>query len=140
MNQAIRMKYLAQSVETASPAQLVVMLYNALVKDLLQAERAIGRDDGPLAHESLVHAQDIVSALRGTLDLDAWDGARNLASLYDYLLEQMVAANIGKDADLVKTCRELVEPLRDAWREAALAVGRGQDSVPGAEAPDAPSR
>ena len=54
--------------------------------------------------------------------MDAWDGADGLAQIYTFLLTELVGANIKADADRVASCRRLVEPLRDAWREAALSV------------------
>jgi flagellar protein FliS len=121
-NPALRTRYLADSVATASPGQLLVMLYDRLVVDLTQAEDALRAGDQPTASARLMHAQDIVSELRGSLDLTAWDGAAGLAQLYGYLFTRLIKANVGNDADLVAECRGIVEPLRDAWREALVAT------------------
>jgi flagellar secretion chaperone FliS len=121
-NPALRTRYLAESVATASPGQLLVMLYDRLVVDLTQAEDALRAGDQPTASGRLMHAQDIVSELRGTLDLTAWDGAAGLAQLYGYLFTRLIKANVGNDADLVAECRGIVEPLRDTWREALVAT------------------
>jgi len=121
-NPALRSRYLAETVATASPGQLLVMLYDRLVLDLTQAEEALRAGDRPAASERLIHAQDIVSELRGSLDVTVWDGAAGLAQLYGYLFSLMIKANVRADADLVVECRGLVEPLRDAWREALVAT------------------
>ena len=121
-NPALRTRYLAESVATASPGQLLVMLYDRLVVDLTQAEGALRARDNATASARLMHAQDIVSELRGSLDLTAWDGAAGLAQLYGYLFTRLIKANVGSDADLVAECRGIVEPLRDAWREALVAT------------------
>jgi flagellar protein FliS len=63
--------------------------------------------------------------LRTTLDVEAWVGAPGLANLYGFLFTELIAANIGRDADRVMACRNLVEPLRDAWREAAASAVAG---------------
>ena len=79
--------------------------------------------DRELANDKINHAQEIILELRTTLDVEAWAGAPGLASLYGFLLTELIGANIARDADRVATCRALIEPLRDAWREAAtLAV------------------
>jgi flagellar protein FliS len=65
-----------------------------------------------------MHAQDIIVELRGSLDLTAWDGAKGLAQLYGFLVTELIKANVQADADKAASCRALVEPLRDAWREA----------------------
>ena len=116
---ALRDRYLADSINPASPGKLLVMLYDRLVLDLAQAEEALRAEDRERAADRLTHAQEIILELRTTLDLDAWDGAPGLANLYGFLLTELIGANVRRDADRVAACRGLVEPLRDAWREAA---------------------
>jgi flagellar protein FliS len=119
-----RDSYLAGAVSTASPQQLLVMLYDRLVLDLDRAEQAMRASDvrRDEARVQILHAQDIVVELRSSLNLNAgWDGAAGLSDLYGFVLTQLVQANVAMDADLVASCRSLVEPLRDAWREAAAA-------------------
>ena len=93
-----------------------------LVLDLIQGEEALRNGEQEQAHERLIHAQEIILELRTSLDVDAWSGGPGLASMYGYLLTELIGANIARDADRVQTCRTLVEPLRDAWREAAAAA------------------
>jgi flagellar protein FliS len=121
-NPALRDRYLADSIATASPAKLLTMLYDRLVLDLNRAEEALRAGDRNAASRQLIHAQDIVLELRTSLNMDVWDGAGRLAQVYTFLLTELVGANIRADADRVASCRGLVEPLRDAWREAALSV------------------
>jgi flagellar protein FliS len=121
----LRDRYLQDSINTASPGKLLLMLYDRLVLDLMKGEEALRSGDREQAHEQLTHAQEIVLELRTSLDVDAWSGAPALADLYGWMLTELIAANIGKDADRVAACRTLVEPLRDAWREAAAAAVAG---------------
>jgi flagellar protein FliS len=118
----LRDRYLQDSINTASPGKLLVMLYDRLVMDLAQGEEGLRRGDREQANERITHAQEIILELRATLDVEAWAGAAGLASLYGFLLTELIQANIQRDADKVAACRELVEPLRDAWREAAAAA------------------
>jgi flagellar protein FliS len=119
----LRNRYLADSINTASPGKLLVMLYDRLVLDLIQGEEALRENNRDEASDRINHAQEIVLELRTTLDLDAWSGAAGLASLYGWLLTELIQANIKLDADKVAACRGIVEPLRDTWREAvALAA------------------
>ena len=119
----LRSRYVTDSVETMSPARLLVALYDRLVLDLDRAEVAIGANDIGGAHASLVHAQEIVCELLNTLDLDAWPAGEGLASVYQFVVEQLIKANVDKDAQLVADCRRIIEPLRDAWRQAAGVIG-----------------
>jgi flagellar secretion chaperone FliS len=120
-NPALRARYLADSIATASPARLLVMLYDRLVLDLERGEQALLARDRAAASQQLLHAQDIVLELRTSLQVDAWAGAPGLASLYTFLLTELVRANVAGDAARVAACRGLVEPLADAWRAAANA-------------------
>ncbi len=123
MNYAsVRTRYLDDAVATASPAKLLTMLYDRLVLDLERAETdQRGGRPGP-AGVHLTHAQDIVGELMATLDVTAWDGAQRLLSVYTFLLTELVGANVEGDADRTAACRSLVEPLRDAWHQAAQEV------------------
>jgi flagellar protein FliS len=117
----LRDRYLQDSINTATPGRLLVMLYDRLVMDLVQGEEGLRTGDREQANERITHAQEIILELRATLDVDAWAGAAGLAGLYGFLVTELIQANIQRDADKVATCRGLVEPLRDAWREAAAA-------------------
>jgi flagellar protein FliS len=119
---ALAGRYVQDTVATVSPGRLLTMLYDRLVLDLQRAEDEQRAGDRLAAGRQLVHAQDIVHELAATLDLDAWDGARRLMSVYTFLITELVSANIAGDADRTAACRELVEPLRDAWHQAAQEV------------------
>jgi flagellar protein FliS len=117
-NQLLRDRYLGDTISTASPRRLVVMLYERLVRDLTQGEAAVREGDRDRANGLLTHAQDIVAELLSSLKPELWSGGPALAQLYAYLLKELIAANVQQDANRVAVCRTLVEPLRDAWREA----------------------
>jgi flagellar protein FliS len=118
----LRDRYLQDSINTASPGKLLLMLYDRLILDLMQAEEALRANDREIAHEKITHAQEIVIELRISLDLESWSGAPGLANLYGYLLTELIGANIAKDPERVAVCRGFLEPLRDAWREATAAA------------------
>jgi flagellar protein FliS len=121
-----RQRYVDDAVATASPARLLCMLYDRLVRDLRMAELAIDSGEAAAASAQLLHAQEIVLELHTSLDATKWNGAARLASVYSFLHSELVQANIKKDAARVRSCRSLVEPLALAWHEAAvdlLAVG-----------------
>ncbi|WP_432571709.1 flagellar export chaperone FliS [Kineococcus sp. SYSU DK005] len=114
-------RYRDDALATASPAALLVMLYDRLVLDLQRAEQAQRTGDRQTAHTNLVHAQDIVAELQSSLKVDAWEGAAGLSSLYTWLRSELVATNLSGDAERTAACRvDIVEPLAESWREAAL--------------------
>ncbi len=118
-----------ESLATATPERLVVLLYDRLVLDMDRAQAALERGDREEASDRLSHAQRIVDQLSLSLDRSAWEGAGRLAALYDYLAVTLVRANVSGSADLLKACRDVAAPLRDTWHEAAA-----QAAVPAPEA------
>ena len=119
---SVRSTYLSNMASTASPARLLVMLYDRLGLDLERAVEAQDRGDHTAAGPHLLHAQDIVLELQTSLRIDAWDGAARLSGIYTWLHSEMVRANVRRDVAATRGCLQLVLRLADAWREAALAA------------------
>jgi flagellar protein FliS len=119
---SLRARYLGDSVATASPQQVLVMLYDRLTLDLERAQVGVAEGDRPRVNEELQHAQAIVIELLSSLQVDAWEGGPRLAALYNWLLSELVQANLKMDANRIASCRQVVEPLRDAWRQAAASL------------------
>jgi len=119
---SLRARYLGASITTASPQQLLVMLYDRLALDLERAQLALEGGDKVGADPHLKHAQDIVLELRASLKVELWDGAPRLAALYSWLITELIQANVKGDLRRVGDCRRIVEPLRDAWRQAAASL------------------
>lgn len=116
-------RYVSDSVTTASPGRLLVMLYDRLLLELDRGEQELR--SGTVGSNHLLRAQDILLELRASLDVDSWPGGRELADIYAFVLTELIAANIGRDPDRVAVSRALIAPLRDAWAEAALQLATG---------------
>ncbi|MGY1683572.1 flagellar export chaperone FliS [Geodermatophilus sp. SYSU D01176] len=119
---SLRSRYLGDSVATASPQRILVMLYDRLVLDLERAEIALDTGDRVEAAAQIQHAQDIVFELRESLRVDAWEGGPRLAALYSWMITELVQAGVKRDRNRVSACRQIAEPLRDAWRQAAVTL------------------
>ena len=120
--QAVRNRYVQDAVSTVPPARLVTMLYDALVKDLALAEKAITERDFQAAHDRTIHAQEIVLELQSGLDVTKWDGGPGLMSLYHFVHRELIDANVRKDVRKLASVRQIVEPLRQAWHQAAAGA------------------
>jgi len=120
----VRTRYLADTVATATPSRLLVMLYDRLVLDVDRAESALRRGDRAGASAQLVHAQDIVAELISSLDVDAWSGAAGLQSLYTFLLSELIETNMTADPERAVACRAIIAPLQEAWQAAADELSR----------------
>jgi flagellar secretion chaperone FliS len=116
-------RYVQDSITTASPGRLLVMLYDRLALDLARAGDAIEAGDRSSAHTLLLHAQDIVSELASSLDHSAgWAGSKGLAALYTWLGTELVNVNIFGDLTRLRGCQAVIEPLRESWHQALDAT------------------
>lgn len=114
--------YRENSVATASPARLLVMLVERLVLDGERALAAQESGEWAAAHQHLLHAQDIVAELEASLDVDRMPGGRQLAALYQFLRQSLVEANVRRNPVLTGQALELSRQLCNTWREAAMAA------------------
>lgn len=122
MNASARNAYMGGMVSTASPARLLVMLFDRLGADVDRAIAAQEAGDFAAAGQHLIHAQEIVLELRSSLDHDVWDGAARLDAVYGWLHRELVRANVSRDVAVTQDCKKIVDPLVETWREAALAT------------------
>ena len=115
--------YQQQSILTASPGQLVLLMYDGALRFMAQAHAGFALpEDNPrrieTIHTALLRAQAILSELRANLDLEAGgDIAANLDRLYDYHLRRLFECNLRKDEAPLIEVEGLVRTLRDAWAE-----------------------
>jgi flagellar protein FliS len=121
-----RAAYLDASVATASPARLLVMLFERLVLDVQRGLEAQRHGDFEETHRQLTHAQDIVMELQSSLRADQFKGGYDLAALYGFLHRQLVMANVRKDTSITDECLQMVTDLCDTWRQAALQSAEEQ--------------
>ena len=116
-------KYQENSVYTATPEELTLMLYNGLVKFIMKAQQSIEKRDIEQANRDITRAQDIVTELRSSLDLK-YDISKQLDALYDFMFFWLVDANIKKDINKLEEVLVLAKDLRDTWTEAMKRAKR----------------
>ncbi len=124
INNTARNAYLGASIQTASPARLLVMLCDRLVLDLQRGRDAQVAGDREQANTQLLHAQDIVMELRSSLDTKVWKGGEQLGAIYDWMFSQLVKANTRMDVATTEHVLKLATEIADAWRQAALLQAR----------------
>lgn len=108
--------YQQQSVTTASPGELTLMLYNGCLKFIKQAKTAIENKDIAGRNTAIQKAQAIIRELSVTLNLDIPVSA-NLLQLYDYLTNRLMEANIKSDVAILNEVEGFVIEFRDTWKE-----------------------
>jgi flagellar secretion chaperone FliS len=126
---AARARYASDSTDTASPARLLTMLYDRLVSDLAAAEASMQRGEIAITGDRIGRAQEILLELATTLDVDVWPEGEPLRRLYFWMVSELWTARLRKQPNKVAECRQLIEPLRDAWRMAAIEASQREVSA-----------
>ena len=112
--------YTRTEVQSRSPLELVVMLYDGADKYLSQARQAIEQRDAGAKREAISRALAVVSELQNNLNLEAGgEIAASLDALYSFVSEKLVDANVKNDPAAVEQAIRVITPLRDAWTELA---------------------
>lgn len=115
--------YRQSSVLTATPGQLVVMLYDGARRFLFQASSALREGDLETSHRRLRRAEDILSELLNTLDHDrGGEVASRLQGIYVFLLAELNRARMQQDADRIDWTHAQLGELREAWAEVAASA------------------
>jgi flagellar protein FliS len=114
-NQAFN-QYRDQSVLTAGPGELVLMLYDGCLKQIRLARLAIEEKLLEQKNSSLMKAQSIVSELMATLNFD-YEISDSLYALYDYFLNELITANIDLDTKRLDNVENMLGELRDTWEQ-----------------------
>ena len=110
-------QYKENSVLTASPQELTLMLYNGALKFMHQGKLSIEQRNIQGANEALKRAQDIIDELNITLDMN-FELSKNLRALYIFVNERLFEANIKKDIKYIDEAYNMVTELRDTWKQA----------------------
>lgn len=109
-------KYKQNSVSTATPEELTLMLYDGAIKFMNIGKYSIENKDLEKAHSSLIRAQDIILELNYSLDMN-YDISKELRELYSFILSKLVDANINKDTKAIDEALVIVNYMRDTWKE-----------------------
>ena len=108
--------YKQNSVTTASPGELTLMLYNGCLKFLGKAKVAIEQKNIEDKNHNIQRSQAIIAELMSTLNMDI-EISKQMLPLYDYMNRRLVEANIKNDAAIIDEVEGLVTEFRDTWKE-----------------------
>ncbi|KGR80607.1 flagellar export chaperone FliS [Ureibacillus manganicus] len=115
-NNAAFNAYQQNSVTTASPGELTLMLYNGCLKFLTKAKMAIDANDIQEKNTNIQKAQAIIHELMVTLKTDQEVGQQML-SLYDYMNRRLMEANINNNKEIIDEVIGLTTEFRDTWKQ-----------------------
>lgn len=110
-------------VAAADPHKLILMLYDGTLAAIARARLAIERNDIPAKGGAISKAIEIIDlGLKASLDVKAGGAlAERLATLYDYMLNRLLAANLRNDVGALDEIARLLNELRGAWAQIGRA-------------------
>jgi flagellar secretion chaperone FliS len=111
--------YRNSAVLTATPEQLVVMLYDGAVRFLRQAEVAMREGAWLHSFEKLGRGEDIIDELLATLNMDAGEISERLQAIYVFCKRTLIEARIQRDSEKIGQVAALLASLREAWAKLA---------------------
>lgn len=110
-------QYQQNMINTATPQELTLMLYNGLVKFLKLSIQSIDEKNMEKTNNYIIRSQDIISEFMCTLDMN-YEISKSLMSLYDYMNRRLLEANMKKDKAIIEEVLGFAEELRDTWAQA----------------------
>ncbi len=120
-------RYLEADIQSVSREKLLVLLYEKMGADLLEARAAAQSGDRIAMADRITHSQMIIVELRNALDHDiGGEISHNLESLYDYLLTEHLEILLDQNPGHVDNCLAVLSPLLAAWRE--IPDGTAEDA------------
>lgn len=114
--------YANNKIMTASPAELTLMLYEGAIKFCNIAIVALENHDLPKAHDNIMKVERIIEEFQATLD-HKYPVAKDFDSVYTYLSQSLVEANISKDKEILEEVLGHLRTMRDTWKEVMRKAG-----------------
>lgn len=125
-------RYLQVQVQTATPEMLITMLMDGAVRFLRQAKTHLAAGRVEATHRAIIRAQDIVTELNTSLDMDkGGEVAQQLRRTYEMLLTRLVDANARKEPALIDQLIGYLLDLRGSWVEAVRRVAPSAAAMAG---------
>ncbi|SDE50377.1 flagellar protein FliS [Paenibacillus sp. UNCCL117] len=113
-----RNKYMETSIQTATPAQLLMMLSDGAIRFCKLAVEALNQRNYEEANLNIGKVQAILGELAATLDHTA-PIAEGLLKLYDYFIHRLIEANVKKSPEIAEEVLDFLRELKETWLEAA---------------------
>ncbi|MDD6445120.1 MAG: flagellar export chaperone FliS [Lachnospiraceae bacterium] len=118
--------YNNSKIQTASPAELTLLLYEGAIKFANIALTAMENKDIQKAHTNVMKTERIIIEFQSTLD-HKYPVAKDFDAVYDYLIKRLRDANIKKDPEIMKEVLEHLRTMRDTWKEVMRLTANGNN-------------
>ncbi|WML46903.1 flagellar export chaperone FliS [Neobacillus sp. PS3-34] len=124
--------YQQNSVNTASPGELTLMLYNGCLKFIHMAKAGMVEKNIEVKNTNIQKAQKIIQELMVTLNMDL-EVSKNMMALYDYINRRLIEANIKNDSAILDEVEGYVTEFRDTWKQ-VIQLNRQKQFAQGGQA------
>lgn len=111
-------QYKMQSVNTMTRSEMLLLLYDELIKRLTRAQIALSNKDYDLFEKSVQRSREIVRYLDDTLNME-YSISYELRRMYEFFLYELSRLQAGRNSAVVDELKPLVAELRDAFKEAS---------------------
>lgn len=115
-------QYKMQSVNTMTQGEMLLLLYDELLKRLTKAELALDEKLYGVFEQSVTRSTEIVQYLKNTLDMQ-YQISAELRNMYNFFLFELGRLQAGRNPAVIGELKPLVIDLRDAFKEANKISG-----------------
>ena len=120
-------KYREMEIQTSSPQQLILLLYDEAIKCLKRAKIKVEDEDMEETNQLLLKTEKIIGELMSSLNLEVGKVAAGWFSLYEYMHWRLIQANLERKSELIQEVLLLLQPLREAWIKAMEEVNENHN-------------
>lgn len=118
--------YNNSKIQTATPAELTLLLYEGAIKFTNIAIVAMEKNDVQKAHDNIMKTEKIIEEFQATLD-HKYPVAKDFEAVYSYLLKRLFDANIRKDPGILEEVLRHLRTMRDTWKEVMAKTANGNN-------------
>ena len=118
--------YNNSKIQTATPAELTLLLYEGAIKFTNIAIVAMEKNDVQKAHDNIMKTEKIIEEFQATLD-HKYPVAKDFEAVYSYLLKRLFDANIRKDPEILEEVLRHLLTMRDTWKEVMAKTANGNN-------------
>lgn len=108
--------YNMRRIQTASPAELTLMLYEGAIKFCNIAIMGVEEKNIEKAHNNIVKVQRIINELQATLN-HKYEVAKDFDEVYSYIYKRLQEANVKKDKEILEEVLKHLRTMRETWKE-----------------------
>ena len=125
-------QYFKVRIESASPMELIYMLYDGAIRDIEEAKTAAIKRDRTKFTDSIIHAQKCVGELRGALNFETGEIAIRLNNLYSYIITNLIEATLTRENNVspLEGLKNILLDLKNTWKKAEKQLQAQKTAAP----------